>query len=213
MSSEQPVPAAPRRREPATVRVAMWSARHRWPVVGLWFAATIGLFIASLSMGGINAGDANGNPNDRKLEASRGLRRLQRRRHQRSVRAVPRGRQRRARRHLECLVQGGRRRPRRRPSRLAGRDQRQLDADLRSTRQSIRGPTAGRPHLGRRDDGSNRHPGARRGRPGPRAPRAGAPDRQRGAGGPPRADHPRHQQHVHQRRHQRADLVRAWTTR
>lgn len=57
-------------REPATVRVAMWSARHRWPVVGLWFAATIGLFTLSLAMGGIKTGDANGNPNDRKLEAS-----------------------------------------------------------------------------------------------------------------------------------------------
>ena len=56
--------------EPATVRVAMWSVRHRWPVVGLWFLATIGLFIASLSMGGINAADANANPNERQLEAS-----------------------------------------------------------------------------------------------------------------------------------------------
>ena len=70
MSSEQPVPASSLSREPATVRVAMWSARHRWPVVGLWFAATIGLFVASLAIGGINAGDANGNPNDQKLEAS-----------------------------------------------------------------------------------------------------------------------------------------------
>ena len=57
-------------REPATVRVAMWSARHRWPVVALWFVATIGLFVVSLSMGGINAADANGNPNERQLEAS-----------------------------------------------------------------------------------------------------------------------------------------------
>src|SRR2546425_2518050 len=57
-------------REPATVRVAMWSARHRWPVVGLWFLATIGLFVTSLAMGGINAADANANPNERKLEAS-----------------------------------------------------------------------------------------------------------------------------------------------
>ncbi len=59
--------------EPATVRVAMWSARHRWPVVGLWFVATIGLFVISLAMGGVNAGDPNGNPNDRKLEASEAL--------------------------------------------------------------------------------------------------------------------------------------------
>ena len=57
-------------REPATVRVAMWSARHRWLVVALWFVATIGIFAASLSMGGINAADANGNPNEQKLEAS-----------------------------------------------------------------------------------------------------------------------------------------------
>ena len=39
-------------------------------MVGLWFAATIGLFAASLAMGGIDAGDANGDPNDRQLEAS-----------------------------------------------------------------------------------------------------------------------------------------------
>ncbi|MGZ8514713.1 MAG: MMPL family transporter, partial [Candidatus Limnocylindrales bacterium] len=57
-------------RVPATVRVAMWSARHRWPVVGLWLLATIGLFVSSLAMGGINAADANANPNERQLEAS-----------------------------------------------------------------------------------------------------------------------------------------------
>ncbi|MEA2608498.1 MAG: hypothetical protein QOJ75_741 [Chloroflexota bacterium] len=57
-------------REPATVRIAMWSARHRWPVVGLWFLATIGLFVISLGLGGINAADANANPNETNLEAS-----------------------------------------------------------------------------------------------------------------------------------------------
>jgi RND superfamily putative drug exporter len=57
-------------REPATVRVAMWSARYRWLVVALWFVATIGIFVVSQSIGGINAGDPNGNPNDRQLEAS-----------------------------------------------------------------------------------------------------------------------------------------------
>ena len=67
-SPGQLTPAASR--APATVRVAMWSARHRWPVVGIWFVATIGLFIASLAMGGINSADANANPNERKLEAS-----------------------------------------------------------------------------------------------------------------------------------------------
>src|SRR6478736_5843426 len=56
--------------EPATVRIAMWSARHRWPVAALWFVATIGLLLISISMGGINASDANQNPNDQKIEAS-----------------------------------------------------------------------------------------------------------------------------------------------
>ncbi len=68
MSTSPPAPAPGR--EPATVRVAMWSARHRWPVAALWFVATIGVFAYSLSIGGINAADANGNPNERKLEAS-----------------------------------------------------------------------------------------------------------------------------------------------
>jgi RND superfamily putative drug exporter len=57
-------------REPATVRIAMWSARHRWPVVALWFFATIGLFGASLAVGGINTEDASGGPNQRSIEAS-----------------------------------------------------------------------------------------------------------------------------------------------
>ena len=57
-------------REPATVRVAMWSARHRWPVIILWFVATIGLFVVSESMGGIKALDANTDPNEQQLESS-----------------------------------------------------------------------------------------------------------------------------------------------
>jgi RND superfamily putative drug exporter len=60
----------PSGREPATVRIAMWSARHRWPVAATWFLATIGIFAASLALGGINAADANANPNERKIEAS-----------------------------------------------------------------------------------------------------------------------------------------------
>lgn len=68
MSADQS-PSMPGR-EPATVRIAMWSARHRWPVVILWFVATIGLFAASLAMGGIDAGEVNADPNDRQLEAS-----------------------------------------------------------------------------------------------------------------------------------------------
>ena len=56
-------------REPATVRVAMWSARHRWAVAALWFVLTIGLFVLSNSAGGIKALDASGNPNEARLEA------------------------------------------------------------------------------------------------------------------------------------------------
>ena len=43
-----PAPAA----KPLTVRVASWSARHRWPVVAAWFLFTVGLFAASLALGG-----------------------------------------------------------------------------------------------------------------------------------------------------------------
>ena len=62
-------PAAPR--EPATVRVAMWSSRHRWPVAGLWFVATIALFVVSILAGGIRAEDPNGGGNERQTESSK----------------------------------------------------------------------------------------------------------------------------------------------
>jgi RND superfamily putative drug exporter len=68
MTADQPSSAPGR--EPATVRVAMWSARNRWLVVVLWFAATIGLFLASTAAGGIDAGEVDADPNDRQLEAS-----------------------------------------------------------------------------------------------------------------------------------------------
>jgi RND superfamily putative drug exporter len=71
MSADEPKPAASR--EPATVRIAMWSARHRWPVAALWFVGTIGLFVVSLGLGGINAADANASPNDRQLEATQAI--------------------------------------------------------------------------------------------------------------------------------------------
>ncbi|HEU4571115.1 MAG TPA: MMPL family transporter [Candidatus Limnocylindrales bacterium] len=50
-------PQTPTRR-PWTVRVAAWSAAHRWPVFGLWFLLTIGTFAASLAAGGTRAVDA-----------------------------------------------------------------------------------------------------------------------------------------------------------
>jgi uncharacterized membrane protein YdfJ with MMPL/SSD domain len=45
-------------REPWTVRVAVWSARHRWPIVALWFVLTIGAFAASIAAGGTRSADA-----------------------------------------------------------------------------------------------------------------------------------------------------------
>ncbi|HEV8697093.1 MAG TPA: MMPL family transporter, partial [Candidatus Limnocylindrales bacterium] len=47
-----------RPREPWTVRVAVWSARHRWPIVALWFVLTIGAFGASIAAGGTRSADA-----------------------------------------------------------------------------------------------------------------------------------------------------------
>ncbi len=61
----------PSTREPTTVRVAMWSSRHRWPVFAGWFIAMIGLFMVSQAMGGIRADDPNGNPNQAQTESSR----------------------------------------------------------------------------------------------------------------------------------------------
>jgi len=40
------------KREPWTVRVAVWSARHRWPVLAAWFVLTFGLMFGSLALGG-----------------------------------------------------------------------------------------------------------------------------------------------------------------
>ncbi len=68
--------ASPRRRtqrEPATVRIAMWSARHRWLVAAAWFVATIGLFVVSQRLGGIRTDDPNGNPNQAQTESAKAL--------------------------------------------------------------------------------------------------------------------------------------------
>ena len=56
-------------RAPWTVRVAAWSARHRWPVFGLWFVATIGLFVLSLLAGGTRSVEAVSNDERAKYEA------------------------------------------------------------------------------------------------------------------------------------------------
>ena len=57
--------------EPATVRIAMWSSRHRWPVFAAWFALTIGLFVLSEALGGIKTDDPNGNPNQASTESAK----------------------------------------------------------------------------------------------------------------------------------------------
>ncbi len=55
MSMTTSTAAVPRpTRDPWTVRVASWSARHCWLVLGLWLVFTIGLFAASLAAGGTN---------------------------------------------------------------------------------------------------------------------------------------------------------------
>ncbi len=59
--------------QPWTVRVARWSARHRWPVFGLWFVLTIGTFALSLGMGGIRAVAATGGLAGSNTEAARGF--------------------------------------------------------------------------------------------------------------------------------------------
>ena len=56
-------------RAPLTVRVAMWSARHKWLVFVLWFAGTFGTLAASIAAGGINTIDAFDDPNGPKLES------------------------------------------------------------------------------------------------------------------------------------------------
>ena len=61
-----------RQGQPWTVRVALWSARHRWPVFGLWFVVTIGLFVASLASGGIRTVAATGGVGGSSTEARQG---------------------------------------------------------------------------------------------------------------------------------------------
>src|SRR5262245_53190046 len=56
-------------RAPLTVRIATWSARHRWPVFVLWFVATLGILAGSFAAGGIKALDVHDDPNGPKLES------------------------------------------------------------------------------------------------------------------------------------------------
>ncbi len=56
-----------------TVRVALWSARHRWPVMLAWFAVTIGLFVASQGLGGIKAASATSGAELSQTESGRAI--------------------------------------------------------------------------------------------------------------------------------------------
>jgi uncharacterized membrane protein YdfJ with MMPL/SSD domain len=58
-------------RPPWTVRVATWSARHRWPVLIVWFIATIGLFVGSALAGGTRTQGAVSQNSSAKYESVR----------------------------------------------------------------------------------------------------------------------------------------------
>ncbi len=60
----------PESKPPWTVRVAGFSARHRWPVFGLWFVFTLGLFAASLQLGGTQAVEAVSNEQRSRYEST-----------------------------------------------------------------------------------------------------------------------------------------------
>jgi uncharacterized membrane protein YdfJ with MMPL/SSD domain len=56
---------------PLTVRIASWSARHRWPVFALWFAFTLGVFGASLVGGGTRIEPLGSEEDSSRLESVR----------------------------------------------------------------------------------------------------------------------------------------------
>jgi RND superfamily putative drug exporter len=55
--------------KPWTVRVASWSARHRWIVFVAWFLVVAGIFGGSLAAGGIRTSDVNADPSGPHLES------------------------------------------------------------------------------------------------------------------------------------------------
>ena len=140
-----------------------------------------------------------------------GLRRLQCRRHERPVRAGHRRRRGAPGRDSRSGLQDRRRRPRHGAARVRRPARRRPDADLQPARRSVRGAAVGRPGLPRRVDRPDRRSDRRRQGPGHAAHRACPADPRRRPDGRSRPCHPRHQQHVHQRRHQRAHQQRAST--
>ncbi len=65
-----PAAVATRRRDPTTVRIAGFSARHRWIVGGLWLVDTVGLFVASVAAGGTNTQGAIGRDERARFEST-----------------------------------------------------------------------------------------------------------------------------------------------
>jgi RND superfamily putative drug exporter len=63
--------AAGAQRPPYTVRLASFSAAHRWPVIGLWVVATIGTFLASIAAGGTASENAVPDDGGPRYESSR----------------------------------------------------------------------------------------------------------------------------------------------
>jgi uncharacterized membrane protein YdfJ with MMPL/SSD domain len=62
------------RRPPATVRVAMWSARRPWLVLLLWLVATVGTFALSQASGGIETQGATNTSGFSRTESAEGAR-------------------------------------------------------------------------------------------------------------------------------------------
>ncbi len=59
-----------KKKQPATVRIATWSARNRWLVFGLWLVLTIGIFAVSIAMGGTKSESASNPGSSRTSESA-----------------------------------------------------------------------------------------------------------------------------------------------
>src|SRR6478735_3399419 len=59
MQTELSKTAGTKKKQPATVRIATWSAHHRWLVFGLWLVLTVGVFFVSIAIGGTRSESAN----------------------------------------------------------------------------------------------------------------------------------------------------------
>jgi uncharacterized membrane protein YdfJ with MMPL/SSD domain len=70
METELSKTAGTKKKQPATVRIATWSAQHRWLVFGLWLVLTVGVFFVSIAMGGTRSESANNPGSSPKSESS-----------------------------------------------------------------------------------------------------------------------------------------------